>query len=173
MAMHIDQGRFGDVDLSGLNIVALLAWPGAIHEGGGQVLPIVDKRANEKQREALLKIMSGEETEPGATVFNVFASTYETVHTPRFEEIEFEADIDARTGRFRVPGVVEARAEPIRNPVTGDAHRVSVRLPEGFEYTEAEFASGTAEAKGVIPLGWQGRHSHLSTLHLTPTGPVR
>lgn len=171
--MRIDQGHFGDIDLSGLRIAALFAWPRAIHEGHGEVLPIVDRRANERQREALLKIMSGEETEPGATVFSVFATTYDTVHQPRFEPIEFEADMDARTGRISIPGLVEARTEPIRNPVTGAVHRARVVLPHGFEYTEAEYASGTVEAPSVIPLSWANRHSHIAIWHFTPTGPVR
>ncbi len=34
------------------------AWPGAIHQGHGEILPIVDERASAEQREALLKIMS-------------------------------------------------------------------------------------------------------------------
>ncbi len=46
----------------------------AIHEGGGQCVPIVDERATPQQREALLRIMSGEDTEPGATFFAVFAA---------------------------------------------------------------------------------------------------
>jgi hypothetical protein len=173
IGMRIDEGHFGDVDLSGLKFAALLAWPGAIHEGHGEVQPIIDEGADERQREAILKIMSGEETEPGATVFSVFASTYETVHEPMFKPVGFEADIDGRNGRISVPGVVEATSEPIRNPVSGKPHRARVVLPEGFEYTEAEYGSSTARASGAIPLDWAGRHSHLATLHLTPTGPVR
>jgi hypothetical protein len=173
LGMRIDEGHFGDIDLSGQKIAVLVAWPKAIHEGHGQALPIVDKKADERQREALLKIMSGEETEPGATFFNVFASTYDTVHPPRFEDIEFEADIEGRVGRIRVPGLVSAQVAPIRNPVNGAEHRARIALPQGFEYTEAEVASGTVEAQGIIPLQWENRHSHMSTLHLTPTGPVR
>jgi hypothetical protein len=40
--------------------------------------------------------------------------------------------------------------EPIRNPVTGLPHRAIIRLPEGFEYREAEMASGTFEGGGEI-----------------------
>ena len=35
----------------------------------------MDQRANEAQRDALLRIMSGQDTDPGATIFNVFSST--------------------------------------------------------------------------------------------------
>ena len=60
----------------------LLAWPGAIHEGRGQCQPMIDERASPEQREALLTILSGQHSDPGATVFQVFASTLETVHEP-------------------------------------------------------------------------------------------
>jgi hypothetical protein len=49
-------------------------------------------RATPEQREALLKIMSGQETEPGATIFNVFASTLAKVHDPIFAKISIKAD---------------------------------------------------------------------------------
>jgi hypothetical protein len=137
------------------------------------VLAIVDERADERQRDAILKILAGEETEPAATIFNALAATLATVHQPQFRPIEFEVDLQARTGRFAVPGVVEARSEPIRNPVTGEPHYARVVLPHGFEFTEAEFASSTTRASGVIAHDWTQAHSHLAMLHLTPNGPVR
>ena len=33
-------------------------------------------------------------------------------------------------------------------------------------------ASGTVKAEGLIPLDWDGRHCHIYTMDLTPTGPV-
>lgn len=173
MAMRIEDGHFGGTRLAGVTFGLLAAWPGAIHEGRGEVLPVVDEHADEAQREAVLHIMKGEETEPGATVFNVFATTFEKVHAPRFAPIAFDIDVGARKARITIPGLVEAHAEPIRNPVTGAEHRARVTLPHGFEYTEAEYASGSAKAAGMIPLDWDGRHSHLSVMHLTPSGPVR
>jgi hypothetical protein len=171
--MRIDRGHFGDVRLDGLHWVSLLAWPGAIHEGDGEVLAIVDERADERQRDAILTILAGEETEPGATIFNVLAATLATVHKPQFRPIEFEVDLARRIGRFAVPEVVEARAEPIRNPVTGEPHQARLVLPHGFEYAEAEFASSTTTASGLIAHDWAGSHAHFAMLHLTPNGPVR
>jgi hypothetical protein len=95
------------------------------------------------------------------------------VHEPQFLPVEFDIDLDKRTGRFAVPHVVEAHSEPIRNPVTGEPHYARVVLPHGFEYTEAEFASSTTRASGVIAHDWAQGHAHLTMLHMTPTGPVR
>jgi hypothetical protein len=56
----------------------------------------------------------------------------------------------ARTGGFAVPGHLDLSIEPIRNPVTGEPHRAQIRLPEGFEFREAEMASGTFKGTGEI-----------------------
>ena len=169
-AMRIDEGHFADVDLSGLKWAALFAWPEAIHFGHGEALIVIDERADEAQRDALLTILSGQETEPGATIFNVFATTLEKVHEPLFMAIDFEADVESRTGRISIDGVVDTSVEPIRNPVTGDLQRVSVNLPNGFEYKRAEYASGTVNASGPIPHDWSGRHAHLAVIDMSPAG---
>ena len=52
----------------------------------------------------------------------------EKFHEPLFKPIEFETNEEERIGRFTVAGIVEATAEPIRNPVTGQPHRARVVL---------------------------------------------
>ena len=42
---------------------------------------------------------------------------------------------------MRIPGVLDSKIEPIRNPVTGDEHRVRIVMPGGFEFEEAEIAN--------------------------------
>jgi hypothetical protein len=167
-----DEGHSGDVRLDGLKFGGMFAWPKAIHEGHGEGQPVIDERATAPQREALLKILSGAETEPFATIFSVLAAMIEKLHEPLFVPIQFEADMEERTGRFSIPGVIEASAEPIRNPVTGAPHRAKVVLPHGFEYLEAEFASGSAKATGAVKLDWAGRHAHFAMLHLGPSGII-
>ena len=173
VAMRIDQGHFGDIALDGLKFVGMFGWPGAIHEGRGEGQAVIDERATPEQREALLKILSGQETEPFATIFAVVAAMVETFHEPLFKPIEFETNMEERKGRFSVPGIVEARAEPIRNPVTGNPHRAKVTLPHGFEYSEAEYASGTARGTGAVKLDWKQSHAHFADLHLGPNGIIR
>jgi hypothetical protein len=171
--MRIDEGHFGDVRLDGLHWVSLLSWPEAIHHGNGECQAIVDERADERQRDAILTILSGAETAPAATIFNALAATLTKVHKPQFMPILFAADIEARVGHFSVPGVVEARAEPILNPVTKAPHRARVTLPHGFEYTEAEYGNSVATTHGPMSFAWPRGHAHFALLHLTPHGPVR
>lgn len=171
-AQRIDEGYFGDTDLSGLAWCGMFAWPGPIHHGGGEAFVVVDERADEAQRKAILTILSGQETEPGATIFNVFATVIDTHHPPAFLPIEFDLDIDRRSGRVFVEGIIDTRVSPITNPVTGAEHRARVTLPHGFEYREAEYASGNTGAKGPVELDWQSRHAHVAMLDLSTRGPV-
>ena len=169
-AMRIDDGNFGALDLSGLTWAGMFAWPGPIHEGGGEAFVVIDPAASEAQRNALLTILSGGETDPGATIFNVFATVIDTLHEPAFVPIEFTIDLDKREGSVRIEGLMQTRTQPIRNPVTGDEHRVRVVLPSGFEYREAEFASGDTVATGPVSLEWAGRHAHVAMLDLSTHG---
>ncbi len=172
VGMQIEKGHYGNVNLDGLRWAATAAWPGAIHEGRGEILPIVDERATPEQREALLKIMSGQDTEPGATFFQVFVSMCDKIHEPMFKPISFSADLNTCEGHVSVPGVVEVTTEPIRNPVTKKPHHARVSLRAGFEYSDAEFASGTNKSAGPIVLDASGRHAHIAMLNLTGQGVV-
>jgi hypothetical protein len=173
-AYRIDEGHWGDTDMAGVKFVGLFAWPGAIHEGGGEAQLIVDENASGAQRKAVEALFNGEETEPGAIIFNVFTNVIDIYHDPLVKPVEFEVDAEAREGYFRVPGVVDSRMEPIRNPVTGDKHRVQVTLPHGFEYHTADYASATAQTgpEAKVSLSVEGTHGHVAHLDWTRQGPA-
>jgi hypothetical protein len=175
MGVHVEKGHFGETSLDGVTFGVLVAWPGAIHEGGGEAQPFIDSAASEAQRDAVLAIIAGEHTDPGATIFNVFAATFDKIHEPIVAPIDFECDVEQRVGRMRVPGVVDMHCEPLRNPVTGETHRARIDIPDGFEYTIAEVASGSTQTgdQAGIALDWNGAHAHLIDLHWTQHGVVR
>jgi len=173
VAFEIEQGHYGDVKLDGLRMGGVYQWPGAVHEGRGKCQPFVDERADEKQREALLKIMTGQDTDPMATMFAVYFSTCEKVYDPIFAKIEFDVDVEARKGRYRVDGVAESHGEPIKNPVTGAEHRARIDLPLGFEYEIAEVGSGTTKTQGNIVLDLKSSYAQFAHLHLNNQGVVR
>ena len=172
LALQIDEGRHGETKLDGLKLAAVVSWPGAIHEGHGVIQPIVDERASPQQREALLRIMSGLDTEPGATFFQVFSTTYDKVHDPIFAPIELDVDVEGRTARIDIPGVVEGRGEPIINPVSGQAHRARIDLPQGFEYSVAEIGRGWSQSSGAVQVDLKDSHAHFAHLHMTGEGVV-
>ncbi|MGN6318479.1 DUF1326 domain-containing protein [Trinickia sp.] len=172
-AISIASGYHGHVRLDGLNLALVLSWPGPIHEGKGKCQPIVDERADAAQRSALLRIMTGQDSEPFATMFSIFASTMTQVFDPISTRIDFDADVDARRGRIHVAGVFDLTGEPLRNPVTGEAHRVRIDLPHGFEFEIAEIGSGTGRAQGNIALTLDGTHAQFARLHMNHQGLIR
>jgi len=172
-AWEIEEGHFGEVHLDGLRSAFLISFPGAAHQGDGTMQIIIDERADPAQREALLKIMTGQDTDEFATMWAVFSAMSPNKLEPLFRPIEYEIDIEARRGRFRIPGIVETVAEPIRNPVTGAEHRVRIDIPHGFEYRIAEIASGTTRASAAIPLpDLENTYVQLCRIHLSNKGVV-
>ena len=170
--IEIEEGHHGDTELNGLRIGMIVSWPGPIHEGKGQVVPFVDERASPEQRDALLRIMSGLDTEPGATFFQVFSTTFDKMHDPVFARIDFDVDVNGRIAHLRVPGWIEARGEPMRNPITGEEHRARINLPQGFEYDTCEVGRGWAETQGPIKLSLEDSHAQFAKLHMTESGVV-
>ena len=171
--IQIDQGKYGNTPLDGLRIAAIFKWPGPIHEGNGEAIAFVDEKADEAQREALLKIMSGQDTEPFATMFAVFATTLSKMNDPVFTKIDFEVDVDARRGRIFVKDYIESKGEPIRNKTTGKEHRAQIVLPEGFEYEVAEIGSASSATKGPVQVQMKDSYAQFARLHLNNRGVVR
>lgn len=170
-AFEIVEGHFGDVPLDGLRLAGIFHWPGAVHEGDGSYIPVIDERADEAQRDALLRIMSGEEQEP-TTMFNIYGSTLEHEYDPVFAPIEFEWNIDERTGRVKVPGVLESNLEPIRNPVTGKEHHAAIKLPAGFEFREAEAVSSTFRSEREVGGEYNQVYGFLTYAGYGPYGVI-
>lgn len=171
--VHIDKGDFGGTSLDGLRWGIIAAWPGAIHQGNGTMQIVVDERANPAQRAALEAVAMGKETEPMKLVWSVFATMTSKFLPTMAKKIELVADIENRTATLRVPGLVAGDISPITNAVTGAAHRVRVDLPNGFEFSEAEFASGSGKVEGAIPLDFTKTHAHLARVHWSTHGVVR
>lgn len=169
---QIREGFFGDTRLDGLRAIGIMQWPGPIHEGDGKAFMIVDERADATQREALLTILSGGETDMGATVWNVFASTMVEMFDPAFKTIEMEVDVESRTGRVFVEGLAESVGRPIVNPVTGDEHRARIDLTDGFEYTLAEMGSASFKTTGPIAMDFEDRYAQFAHIHLNNHGVV-
>jgi len=173
VGIQVDKGNHGSVKLDGLRMAGIFRWPGPIHEGNGEAQPIVDVRADAAQRTAILKIMGGQDTKPGATMFNVFASMLTKVFDPVFAPIEFEVDVGKRRARLKVDGYIDQRGEPIVNPVTGAEFRGRIDLPNGFEYTLAEMGRGWTKATGPIAYELADSYGQFAELHLCQDGIIR
>jgi hypothetical protein len=169
LGMRITKGHFEKTKLDGLVFAATVDFPGALHEGNGQLQPIIDERATPEQREALFNIMSGKFSAEG-TLFHIFSLIVTKILDPLFVPITFSFDKDGRVARVVAKGVLETEVEPIKNPVTGAPHRIQVVMPEGFEHRGAEVASANIRSTGAIKFETKGAHSSLATVVQTPDG---
>jgi hypothetical protein len=61
----------------------------------------------------------------------------ETVVAP----ITLIVDREKRCANIRIPELIECDVEPIKNPITGEELRALIKLPNGFEYKEAEMGN--------------------------------
>ncbi|TMA22703.1 MAG: DUF1326 domain-containing protein [Deltaproteobacteria bacterium] len=171
--IQVDEGRYGSTSLSGLKVAAIFKWPAAIHLGNGEAIAFVDERADAQQREALLKIMTGQDTDPFATMFAVYASTVTKMHNPVFTKIDFEVDVDKRRARLLIKDYVDMEGEPIRNKVTGAESRAQIVLPDGFEYAVAEIGSASSTTRGAVQVSMKDSYGQFAHLHLNNHGVVR
>lgn len=169
----IDEGRHGDVVLDGLTAAAIYKWPGPVHEGNGQMQIVIDERANPRQRTALERIMTGQDTKDMATMWWIYHAMSPNRLPTLYRPIELHIDVDGRLARLHVAGLIDSMGEPIRNPVTGNEHRVRIDLPNGFEYELAEVGSGRSSVTGEIRLELDRTYGQFAHIHLNQDGVVR
>jgi hypothetical protein len=138
VGVRIQKGHYGKTTLDGVTFAEAVWFPGPVHEGKGIAWLAVDERATPEQRTAIVNITMARD---GGMPFEIFAAVTETFLDPLYAPVQFETSRDTRIARLHVPGFGEFRTEPIRNPVTGETHRALIRLPDGFEYKEAEMGN--------------------------------
>jgi len=170
---RIERGHFGHVRLDGLCFALLYAWPGAVYEGNGTIQAIIDERAGEDQRRALATVLHGGETEEAKTHWWVYHLMSSTVHEPVFRPIDFAVDIEARTARATIPGILESTGRPIVSPATGEQHRVRIDIPNGIEFEIAEIGSASTKATGLIELELNDTYGQFNRVRHSGTGVIR
>ena len=171
---EIEEGYIGDIKLDGLRWGEIGWWPGEIAEGNGKLQIIIDERANDAQREGLRKILHAEVGEPGSNHFSVFHSTCTTIFEPLYLPIEFEVDIEGRTGLVKIPGTLDIIGSPIIDEFSGQPFRVGISRPTGsFEYTYAEIGNSVTRSQGNLELEMNNTYGQFNVLHYDQNGIVR
>jgi hypothetical protein len=135
---HVERGTFGDTSLDDLNFTVCVNWPGAIHEGNGEALILVDERADEAQRNAIETLVGGEAGGP----WGVLAWTWPTIHGPK--PVPYDLHLDGVKTRVKAGNSYEVVSETIKNPVSGADVHPAATLPEGIVFKEADFGSSKA-----------------------------
>jgi len=150
VGMDIAEGACGDVDLSGVKCAAVVDWPKAIHEGNGKCVFVVDPSTTDKQVGALAQICTGK---LGGMPWEVLGPTFEVIG---LEKARITIDGDGVKSVFRAEGIAEGRGDSFKNPVTGDEHKATVELPDGFIWTRGQCGQGTFHAKaGALNLAFE------------------
>lgn len=99
---HIDQGKFAGVALDGLNVVFAAYAPGHMMEVKWKAALYIDERANDAQRDALVRIFKGEAGGQPARL----ASHVGELMGIKYVPIEYRTN--ARQRGLRIPNIAEA-----------------------------------------------------------------
>ncbi len=164
LAWHIREGRYGDVALDGLNVIALGAFTGNIWAGAKITMGIfLDQRADQRQREALQMIFGGRVGGWPA----LFAGLIAELRGIEFARIEFEVADDLAFWRAEIPGKVVASAEALTGPTSLPGRRVQVHNPPGAEVGPGTIATqGKATADQAQAFGFSWSRKGRSSKHM-------
>jgi hypothetical protein len=164
-AYHIREGNYGDIRLDGLSLIAVLAFEGNIWGGEAQMSLglFMDERADERQREALQTIFSGQVggwPEEAAELIGEMRGV-------EFVPIEFEVADDLAYWRAEIPGKVEASAEALTGPTTPEGQRVQMLNTPGSEVGPGQVLTwGRATADRVEGFGFKWEWDGQSAKHI-------
>lgn len=150
VGLHIAEGSCGDVTLNDVKCAAILDWPKAIHEGNGKCVFVVEPATTDEQIEALAQIFAGK---LGGMPWEILGPTFQVVG---LEKATITIDGEGLKSVFRAGTLAEAHGDTLKNPVTGEDHRATVELPDGFIWSRGECGQGTFRAKaGGLDLSYE------------------
>ena len=134
---HVEDGSYGGIKLNGLNFSVYVNWPGAIHEGNGEALVLIDERADGAQRAAIGELLGGKIGGP----WEVLGWTWPKVHGPY--AVSYDLAFDGVNTHLRCGEYVDLDGGPIRNAVTGAESYPSVILPQGIILKHGDLGATT------------------------------
>ena len=150
----VREGAFDGVRLDGLTFGVFAKWPGAIHEGNGEALILVDERADDRQRDAIATLVKGGVGGP----WGVLAWTWPTVHGPK--AVPFDVTLDGISTSIRAGDSIHVASTTIRNPVSGAEAHPGVVLPEGIVVKRADLGcSSVFRVTDAIPMDHTGQYT--------------
>jgi hypothetical protein len=165
LAWHIREGRFGDVVLDGLNVLAVSYFEGNIWSGQTKAVMGVffDERADGRQRDALQIIFGGQAGGWPAG----FADLVGEMRGVEFVPIAFELADDLAHWRAEIPGRVVARAEALSGPTTSPGARVQLHHAPGSETGPGQIATwGQAASLEADAFGFHFEFGNRSSKHI-------
>lgn len=167
MAYHIKEGNYGEVSLSGLNVLILDSFKGnpwADHWVKVNVAIFFDEKANEQQRSALNMIFSGR----AGGFMAEFAKLLGEVRGIEYVPIKFEIADDLSYWNAEIPGKIIAKAEALTGPTTPPGKRVQTINPPGSEVGPGAIATwGKSIEDKVNASGFKWERNGKSSKHFS------
>ena len=133
------------MSLSGIDAVAIIDWPKAIHDGNGKAIFVVPPEVTEEQLGCMAQIFTGQ---LGGLPWSILGTTFQVAGVVR---APVNIDDNGMFSGFSMPGIGSARGDTLKNPVTGEPHRVTIDLDTGFIWKRGECGQGhfDVEAEGI------------------------
>src|SRR5919205_3984589 len=107
LVFHVNQGRYGDTDLAGGNLILAAHAPGVMAEGNWTVAVYLDARASPQQQEALGAIFGGAAGGPLAALAPLIGRNLGVKRVP----IEYRNEGKQRVARME--GILDAAVEAV------------------------------------------------------------
>lgn len=112
--IRIEDGRFGDVELSDINMGLVMEIPGLMSRGNWTAGVFIDERASIYAVKALTKIFSGR---AGGTtgLLKILVGNFLGV-----QQVPIDYQIDGKTRRFTIPKIIEGVVTPVKGAEGGE-----------------------------------------------------
>ena len=130
---HVEEGHYEGTTLDGSTIAIYSRFPGAIHEGNGTSMVLVDERVPAERRRVIESMV--QDTAP----FSIFLDL--TTNMLGFRYLPFDLRLDGIYSRLTIPGIFELQLGPMKNPVTGEDELATLNKPTGFTSQVQELCS--------------------------------
>lgn len=157
VTFQVTEGEKDGIDLAGAKVAAAVKWPGAIHEGNGNMAVFID--GNGDQQGALVSILTAED--PGLP-WEILATTVSEIHGPYFEPIDI--DESGASPHVRVGDRFDVAWQKFSNPVTGEVHEPRMVLKDGFIFTDGLIGTTSTFHVDVdgVSLDHPGKNSYVA-----------
>ncbi|HEV3219177.1 MAG TPA: DUF1326 domain-containing protein [Candidatus Acidoferrales bacterium] len=152
----VREGKYGDVPLDGVNFSLFVKWPGAIHEGNGEAVLMIDERASVSQQQAISTLIKGGEGGP----WGILAWTWPKLHGPKL--VRYTIQQNGIQSRVSAGDCFELVSTAIKNPVSGAEVHPGIVLPEGLIVKKADLGSSQVfRLDAEISMNHPGRYTAI------------
>jgi hypothetical protein len=153
--VRIDEGQYGDIDLSGLNLGLMIEIPERMARGNWKVALFVDDRASDEAYEALVNIMSGKAR--GTTgLFSILVGEFLGA-----ERQPVSYDNEGKTRRLVVGKKIKGEVVPVDgNDADNDLVVTNTKYWMGPDITVATANQGRLRAFGRV-WDFEGRSAEI------------